>query len=215
MWSLFIKFGIVALFFLAGCKGTYISKEISIIKNGEGVMRVWKIDDREDSLFLRRKSKELTYKDVKMEIYQILKQRMLVTVNDSTDPGVGIAAPQVGIGKRLIAVQRFDKPGTPFEFYINPKIEYASGSKSLGKEGCLSVPVIAGEVWRSDELVISYIPDPEGRDKEDNSKDWKRVKETIKGFTAVIFQHEIDHLDGILFIDKMIKGNTGDIKQGV
>ena len=132
--------GIVGLFVWVGCSTSFTPQEVKVIKEGGGIMRVWKTDNREDSLFLRQQAIELTPGEIRTELFQVLKQRMLATVNDSADPGVGIAAPQVGISRRLIAVQRYDKPGAPFEFYINPGIVSASEEQSLGKEGCLSVP---------------------------------------------------------------------------
>lgn len=120
---------------------------------------------------------------------------MLATVIDTNNLGVGIAAPQVGVSQALIAVQRFDKEGEPFEFYINPEIIYYSQNKSLGWEGCLSIPEERGQVYRADTITIRYL----------NEEQEKVVNENITGFTAVIFQHEIDHLNGILFIDKREK----------
>lgn len=111
--------GIVGLFVWVGCSTSFTPQEVKVIKEGGGIMRVWKTDNREDSLFLRQQAIELTPGEIRTELFQVLKQRMLATVNDSADPGVGIAAPQVGISRRLIAVQRYDKPGAPFEFYIN------------------------------------------------------------------------------------------------
>lgn len=213
--------GIVGLFVWGGCSTGFTPQEVKVIKEGWGIMRVWKTDNREDSLFLRQQAIELTPGEIRTELFQVLKQRMLATVNDSADPGVGIAAPQVGISRRLIAVQRYDKPGAPFEFYINPGIVAASEEQSLGKEGCLSVPDVVDEVWRSNEIVVRYIPELTSikrmlsREKTDSTfkfevkveyrNTWEPVCDTIRGFTAVIFQHEIDHLNGILFTDKMIK----------
>jgi peptide deformylase len=106
---------------------------------------------------------------------------------------VGIAAPQVGILRRLVAVQRFDKEGEPFEFFVNPEIVEMGDEWAVGGEGCLSVPEISGSVERAQSLVLRY------RDAE-----FVEHTEHIEGFTAVIFQHEIDHLNGTLFIDKML-----------
>lgn len=184
--------------FIAGCSDLLTFPEADLINEGEGIMRVCKIDNQADSLFLRKIARPLNEKELKMAEFRKLKERMLATVQDPSDEGVGIAAPQVGISRQLIAVQRYDKTGEPFEFFINPRIEYYSETKSLGGEGCLSVPDIVGEVWRSDEIVISYIPDGE-------EIVYKRRQDTVRGFTAVIFQHEIDHLNGVLFIDKMEK----------
>lgn len=85
-------------------------------------MRLCRIGDRADSLFLRRKAAPLGAEELRSEYFRLLKQGMLLTVRDPADEGVGIAASQVGVSRRLIAVQRFDKPGEPFECYVNPEI---------------------------------------------------------------------------------------------
>jgi magnesium-transporting ATPase (P-type) len=70
--------------------------------------------------------------------------------------GVTIIGPQVGLNRRVVAVQRFDKEGEPFEVYPNVRIVWASDSLAAGPEGCLSVPDRRGEVLRSEEIVIEY-----------------------------------------------------------
>jgi peptide deformylase len=107
---------------------------------------------------------------------------------------VGIAAPQIGINKRAVVVQRFDKPGEPFEAYPNIYIVECSEEKQKGPEGCLSVPDERHDVNRSTSVVISYYDIGKG----------EMVTETIEGFTAVIFQHEIDHLEGIIYTDRVL-----------
>ena len=107
--------------------------------------------------------------------------------------GVGIAAPQVGVLKNIIWVQRFDKLNYPFEVYINPTITYYSEEKQPCREGCLSIPNrIDTTQIRSQLIEIKYL------DKNGLSRN-----ESVEGFTAVIFQHEIDHLNGILYIDHL------------
>ncbi|MBC8882444.1 peptide deformylase [Flavobacterium piscinae] len=103
-------------------------------------------------------------------------------------------APQVGINRNLFWVQRFDKPGEPFEFYINPKIIWRSELLRKGMEGCLSIPEDRGDVYRNYTIKVTYF-DLKGNFKE----------EIVEGFTAVIFQHEEDHLNGILFTDRIIE----------
>ena len=161
------------------------------------IMRILTTDNPEDLTALRNKAKKLTKKDAASEWFAALKPSMLATVTDPSNTGVGIAAPQVGIGYRLIAVQRFDKEDNPFEFYINPEITAYSEERVTGDEGCLSVPSVYEPVSRSAIIDIRY------RDQ----KTWKWVEETVSGFTAVIFQHEADHLDGILFTDRIASSN--------
>jgi peptide deformylase len=117
---------------------------------------------------------------------------MYATVKDTANPGVGIAAPQIGINKNVIWVQRFDKVGEPFEACLNPKITWRSALMRKGAEGCLSIPDIKGDVLRSYTIRISYY-----------DMDGKFHDEMVEGFTAVIFQHETDHLLGILFTDRL------------
>ena len=107
--------------------------------------------------------------------------------------GVGLAAPQVGILKRVVAVQRYDKEGAPFEVYPNIRITEYSAEKQTGREGCLSVPDTSGIVERAQSVVISYTC----------PQTLETVNDTVQGYTAVIFQHETDHLDGVLYTDKL------------
>ncbi len=120
--------------------------------------------------------------------------RMLATVK--AEQGVGIAAPQVGINRRVIWVKRLDvEPEQPFRAYLNAHILELSEDTELDWEGCLSIPAGFGKVMRSKSVVVAY-EDPQGLSG----------TETVTGFTARIFQHEIDHLGGVLFIDRMDEG---------
>ncbi|WP_302378996.1 peptide deformylase [uncultured Alistipes sp.] len=157
-----------------------------------GLLRVWSIADRSDSLFLRRRAEPVTARTYAAEEFGRLCEGLLTTVRNPQNEGVGIAAPQVGIGLRVIAVQRFDLPGEPFGVYVNPEIVRRTGPAVPGPEGCLSVPDRYGDVARPQQIEIRY------RDSR-----FIRRREVIRGYTAVIFQHEVDHLDGILFIDRM------------
>ena len=121
-----------------------------------------------------------------------LARDMLETMYEA--PGVGLAAPQVGILRRMIAVQRFDKPGEPFCFYVNPEIVWYSQTRLPGSEGCLSIPGVSGSVLRSERIVVRYL----------DEESLRMAADTVEGFTAVIFQHEVDHLDGVLFIDRLL-----------
>ena len=178
---------------LAGCSQGFSAAERETIRSGgEGIMRVLTVDDRSDSLTLRRKSAPMVEGMERADDYETLRRRMLATVQDPENTGVGRAAPQVGILRRMIAVQRFDKPGEPFEIYLNPKIVEYSAETAPGREGCLSIPDRSGEVKRAQRITLRY------RDEQ-----FAERLERISGFTAVIFQHEIDHLDGILYTDRM------------
>lgn len=186
---------ISSLIMLAGCSGKNftVGEKIAIKMQKGQIMRLLKVDNSEDSVFLRQTSNLLTEEDLLSEEYQTLKEGMLLTVNDPQNPGVGIAAPQVGIGKKLIVVKRYDKADTPYEAYPNAKIVYSSASTHKGREGCLSIPRRRAIVPRADTIVVEYT----------DEKTLEIKSETLSGYTAVIFQHEIDHLNGELYIDKM------------
>ncbi len=154
----------------------------------ENPQRVFKISNTNDSISLRTVSKEVTRKDV--DTKQIISQ-LYATVTDSATLGVGIAAPQIGINKRIILVQRFDKVDNPFEAYLNPYIVQTTKFTEKMVEGCLSVDSIRAEVVRPYAIMINYTT-PSGCSH----------TELVEGYTARIFQHEIDHLNGILFTDK-------------
>ena len=181
---------------LASCSGRsgWTAEEQAVIGAGDGVMRVLTIDDKEDSLFLRTPCRDLSQDEIFSAEYVVLSARMLATVTSPEQDGVGIAAPQVGIGRRIAAIQRFDKDGEPFEVYPNIRVTAKRGEPESGPEGCLSVPGRRGNVLRWQDIDISYSSTATGRD----------TTETVRGFTAVIFQHETDHLDGVLYIDKLV-----------
>ena len=160
----------------------------------EGTMRVLTIADPADNEVLRAPSSYLSEKAPRSEDYAALCSLMVATVTHPSQDGVGIAGPQVGLNRRVVAVQRFDKEGEPFEVYPNISITWASDSKEAGPEGCLSVPDRREDVLRSTEIEIEYA---------DPSAGYEMVREKVSGFTAVIFQHEIDHLDGVLYIDRL------------
>ena len=179
--------GIVLLF--TG-KRDFTKAERQIIDNSGDVMYVTTMPG--DSAVLRAQSKDLSAKELKSERLRKLIGKMLATVQDPSQDGVGIAAPQVGIGRRIICVQRLDKEGEPFECYLNVRLDSLWGEKERGPEGCLSLPGLRGYVSRYRSVLVSYI----------DRESLQPRKDTVHGFTAVIFQHECDHLDGILYTDR-------------
>lgn len=188
-----MKTRLAAIFFLlclAGCSSAWTPRERQIIRESDSLMYVTTI--QADSAILRTPSIDLGSAELDSPELQTLISKMLYTVTDPSQDGVGIAAPQVGINRRIILVQRLDKAGEPFEAYVNVKIDSLAGNTVTGPEGCLSVPGMRGLVKRREKANISYL-DLTSR---------QRVSEEIEGFTAIIFQHECDHLDGILYIDK-------------
>lgn len=173
-------------------RATWSPEEKAVILGGGDVMRVLTIADRDDSLLLRRECMMLLPEDIASEEYDVLARRMVATVTSPEQDGVGIAGPQVGISRRVVAVQRFDKEGEPFEVYPNIEIVAMRGEKVQGAEGCLSVPGMRGQVSRWRDITISYTSPLTLRD----------TTEDLEGFTAVIFQHETDHLSGVIYTDK-------------
>ena len=157
-------------------------------------MRLFLLNNPSDSVLLRKKSLDVI-PNPNDELLQHFVKRLYSTVTDSSNLGVGIAAPQVGILKNIIWVQRFDKEKFPFEVYLNPKILQYSKKKQPCPEGCLSIPDQRGTTQnRAYAILIDY-------DKMDGT----HVTEMVEDFTAVVFQHEIDHLNGIMFIDHLKK----------
>lgn len=167
---------------------TAVEHELILSGDTTQLMRVIQDTVAAEEQVLRTPSVDIDYRD---PLLPLLARRMFLSVTDSLQPGVGIAAPQVGINRNLIWVQRFDKPGEPMELYLNPKITWRSKLLRKGLEGCLSIPDTMGQVLRNYTIRLTY-QDSEGMQHE----------EMIEGFTAVIFQHETDHLYGILFTDR-------------
>ncbi|MCL1032091.1 peptide deformylase [Elizabethkingia anophelis] len=168
------------------------SNEISIIKQGDihSALPVYNVSEPEQSKTLLGMSADIDPKDPNTAI---LVERMKLSLL-STGSGVGIAAPQVGINRRIIWVQRFDKDGKPLEYFLNPVILWKSQLQNLGPEGDLSITDFRDQFYRSKVIQLEY-SDLKG----------KKHTEIVEGFTAVIFQHEIDHLSGILISDKKEK----------
>ncbi len=141
---------------------------------------------------LRRKANRITNFDKDLHI---LIDNMVETMRDA--PGVGLAAPQVGISQRLIVIEygEEDEEGVetgPKKLFavINPEIVAISEEKINGIEGCLSVPSLIGEVERHTHIIVKG-----------QNRLGKPVKYKLSGWRARIFQHEIDHLEGVLFTD--------------
>jgi peptide deformylase len=131
---------------------------------------------------------------------QSLIDDMIETMRQA--PGVGLAAPQVGVSQRVIVVEYAeggedpDGPPRPKKLYavVNPEITRHSDETVLGSEGCLSIPGYYGEVARYEWVTVKGY---------NRQGDAFRLK--AKGWLARIFQHEVDHVDGVLFIDRATK----------
>ena len=109
-------------------------------------------------------------------------------------PGVGLAAPQIGILEQIVVIEFGDEEDeeAPKKLYtvVNPEITRMSNEKLMGVEGCLSVPGVVGDVERSLSIVVKG-----------QNRNGQKVKYKLSGWVARIFQHEIDHLSGVLFTD--------------
>lgn len=134
---------------------------------------------------LRQVAKEVSKEEIGSPKMQELTADMFQTMLEKD--GIGLAAPQIGEGIRLIVVNT--KEGKLFLF--NPKITKKSLLKDWDEEGCLSVPMYFGEVKRHRSIACSFM---------DETGERRKVK--AHGLLARVLQHEIDHLDGVLFIDK-------------
>lgn len=138
-----------------------------------------------------------------------LAKDLLDTVKEAKDPeGAGLAATQIGVGKRVCVVRNFfNDPQNPEKILsediilINPKIISKSKETELDWEGCLSVPDVYGKVERYTKIKVSAL-----------GMDGKDIKFKANGFLARTIQHEIDHLDGILFTKRVI-GKTINEKE--
>lgn len=173
----------------------FTNDEKNLIISGDTnrMLRVIPLTEPAGKKALKAMSKDIAFND---PLLPLLRNRMLKSVLDSGRRGVGIAAPQVGINRNLIWVQRFDKPGHPFEFYINPKIVWRSSLLCKGPEGDLSFDG-RGDVVRNFSVMVSYT---------DNSG--IQHLEVLEDFSAIIFQHETDHLFGILYTDRIMEQET-------
>jgi peptide deformylase len=141
-----------------------------------------KIETGEGNAILRKKSESLSLIDKKIsKLIKDMEKAM------KEEKGVGLAAPQVGVNKRIIIVFMDGKSVIPM---INPEIIDYSKETEFGEEGCLSLPGKWGQVERYRQILVQY----------KDEKGDKRVLR-LEGFNARIVQHEIDHLDGILFTD--------------
>ena len=128
--------------------------------------------------------------------------------------GIGLAAPQIGISKRIFVVDGTtleDKEMSSFKkVFINPVILGEDGDEWEFEEGCLSIPGVRGGVFRKSDILIRYF-----------DENWNEIEESYSGMKARIIQHEYDHIEGILFTDKLsalrkqiIKSKLKNISKG-
>jgi len=143
---------------------------------------------------LKRKARTVTKFDKDL---QTLLDDMVETMRDA--PGVGLAAPQIGLSERIIVIEYYEKEedeeneDAPKKVWamINPEIVKSSEETLPGVEGCLSIPGLVGEVERHVAVQVKGM-----------NRHGKPMKVKAKGWLARIFQHEIDHLNGVLFTER-------------
>jgi peptide deformylase len=136
---------------------------------------------------LRKVAKKVELKELKDPLFQQLIDDMFETMYEA--PGVGLAAPQVNVSKRLFVIDVREDEHEP-AVVVNPKIELAEEEVEL-TEGCLSVPGMVGEIARYKHVAVS------GLDRHGD-----KIRLEGEGLFAQCLQHEIDHLNGVLYIDK-------------
>ncbi|MDX9919410.1 MAG: peptide deformylase [Paludibacter sp.] len=158
--------------------------------------RVLTVDDAADSLILRTECIDLDFK-ADSALIATLIARMDTTMK--AENGVGLAAPQIGILRNIFLFVRIDKPGNPVEVAINPRIvNKPDETICFEGDGCLSIPGQSGNSVRYAWIEVEYL----------NAKG-EMVRERLEGFsrktdfTGIVFQHEFDHLRGVLYTDKL------------
>lgn len=149
---------------------------------------------------LRKKAKPVTKFDKDL---QVLIDDMFETMREA--PGVGLAAPQINLPMQLAVIEYAEGEDEELEegapppkkkqfVLINPEIVKVSDEKVMGIEGCLSIPGLIGEVERHEAIQVKAL-----------NRHGQPVKLKVDGWMARIFQHEIDHLNGVLFTDKAVR----------
>ena len=167
------------------------------------IRRILTIDNAADLAILKQVSKPVEGVDDAM---RALMDDMLDTMYDA--PGIGLAAVQIGELHRVVVMDLGDGPApedaeAPAEdseetrvpnprFFVNPEVLWASDEQFCYEEGCLSIPEYFDQVERPARVRVAYL-----------NREGERIEEEIEGLYAVCFQHELDHLNGVLFIDHL------------
>jgi peptide deformylase len=146
---------------------------------------------------LKRKARPVTKFDKDLKT---LLDDMVETMREA--PGVGLAAPQVGLSERIVVIEYFEKEEdeekeeAPRKVWavINPEIVKVSEETTMGVEGCLSIPGLVGEVERHASVQVRAL-----------NRHGRPMKIKARGWLARIFQHEIDHLNGVLFTERAVR----------
>jgi len=195
-----ILFIFLVIFSITSCKTVQkmtAYERVLIQSEAENVpFRVLQVTEPSDNKILRTACKDIDFiKDKRL--LDLLISRLKATM--AAESGVGIAAPQVGISRNVFLFMRIDKADRPIEVAINPKIiSNPDETICFEGDGCLSIPDTRGNSIRYPWIEVEYI-----------NESGQKVREKLTGssrstdFTAIIFQHEYDHLQGVLFTDKL------------
>ena len=151
---------------------------------------------------LRNKTKDIPINEIKSENTKKIIEKMIKTMRKHN--GAGLAANQIYEPIRICIIEVLDNPRykhlntIPLKVLINPKVIIKKDSATFNSyEGCLSVPNLRGKVKRYNTINVTYY-----------NMDAKKITEDIKGLESIVYQHEIDHLDGYLFTDKVEDNST-------
>ena len=151
---------------------------------------------------LRNKTKDIPINEIKSENTQKIIAKMIKTMRKHN--GAGLAANQIYEPIRICIIEVLDNPRykhlntIPLKVLINPKVIIKKDTATFNSyEGCLSVPNLRGKVKRYNTINVTYY-----------NMDAKKITENIKGLESIVYQHEIDHLDGYLFTDKVEDNST-------
>lgn len=151
---------------------------------------------------LRNKTKDIPINDIKSDNTKKIIEKMIKTMRKHN--GAGLAANQIYEPIRICIIEVLDNPRykhlntIPLKILINPKVIIKKDTATFNSyEGCLSVPNLRGKVRRYNSINVTYY-----------TMDAKKVTENIKGLESIVYQHEIDHLDGYLFTDKVEDNST-------
>ena len=158
--------------------------------------KIWMVSDKSEEKFLRKKAVDFSFKDhAKKEITELVARmkKAMILAN-----GIGLSANQIGLEHKVFVALVPQAQG-PAKFYavFNPKLEKTGDEEVSFEEGCLSVPGVYGDVDRPERITVTGL-----------DKNGKALKFKVWGLTARVFQHEIDHLNGKLFIDKARQVHT-------
>ena len=151
---------------------------------------------------LRQVSRQVPQKEINSQSIQKLIDDMLETAAQTPEGGfitAGLAAPQVGESLRLFLVMKegSDRKNPEYDIYINPELDFSSTEVTESEESCLSTPGLCGLVRRYKDLKITYF-----------NREGEKQRKKVTGEQSIFIQHEFDHLEGILWVDKVIDTKT-------